>query len=205
MKKYAYGRVSAKDQKLERQLDAFADCGISFEKIFCDKKSGKDFDRKQYGRLMKKIRVGDLLVIKSIDRLGRNYDMILAEWKRITKEIGADILVLDMPLLDTRTTGDNLLGKLISDLVLQLLSFVAENERANNKVRQAEGIESAKKRGVKFGRPLSACPEDFSLIAGTYRNREITCSEAMELASMRPSTFFYYMKKLFPKIEEEAG
>lgn len=123
MKKYAYGRVSAKDQKLERQLDAFADCGISFEKIFCDKKSGKDFDRKQYGRLMKKIRAGDLLVIKSIDRLGRNYDMILAEWKRITKEIGADILVLDMPLLDTRTTGDNLLGKLISDLVLQLLSF----------------------------------------------------------------------------------
>ena len=146
---YAYGRVSAKDQKLERQLDAFMRCGIAFNKIYCDKKSGKDFEREQYKKMIKKIKTGDLLVVKSIDRLGRNYDAIIIEWKHITQEVGADILVLDMPILDTRTYK-NLIGRLIADIVLQLLSFVAENERENIRTRQAEGIAIAKQKAIRF-------------------------------------------------------
>lgn len=202
---YAYGRVSSKDQKLERQFDAFDGCGIAFDHIYADKQSGKDFERKDYNRLLKKIRAGDLLVIQNIDRLGRNYDMILDEWKRITKDIGADILVLDIPLLDTRCKGDSLIGRLISDLVLQLLSFVAENERNNIRQRQAEGIRAAKKRGVKFGRPLTACPPDFPKIVQAYRKKEISCSEAMELSRMKPSTFFYYLKKHLTNFEGQSS
>ncbi len=143
---YGYARVSASDQNLGRQIEEFLKFGIEKNKIFCDKKSGKNFDRKEYTRLIRRLRAGDLLVVKSIDRLGRNYDMIIAEWKKITSKIGADILVLDMPLLDTRDKADNLIGKFISDIVLQLLSFVAENERINIRTRQAEGIALAKHR-----------------------------------------------------------
>ena len=131
--------------------------------------------------------------------------MILDEWKRITKDIGADILVLDIPLLDTRSKGDSLIGRLISDLVLQLLSFVAENERNNIRQRQAEGIRAAKKRGVKFGRPLTACPPDFPKIVQAYRKKEISCSEAMELSRMKPSTFFYYLKKHLNNFEGQSS
>ena len=192
---YAYARVSCKDQKLERQFAAFDSCGITFVKIFCDKKSGKNFERQNYKKLTKKLREGDLLVIKSIDRLGRNYDCILHEWKRITKSIGADILVLDMPLLDTRCHEKNLIGKLISDIVLQLLSFVAENERNNIRTRQAEGIKAAKERGVKFGRPKLACPENFTAVAKAYAEHKISLSEALSLSGMKQSSFYRYIKQ----------
>ena len=190
---YAYARVSCIDQKLERQLAAFAECGITFDKIFCDKKSGENFERQSYKRLIKKLRAGDLLVIKSIDRLGRNYDRILNEWKRITKQIGADIYVIDMPLLDTRNHEKNLIGKFIADIVLQLLSFVAENERINIRTRQAEGIKAAKERGVKFGRPRIACPTNFPEIAQNYIQRKIGLAEALSLSNMKISSFYRYL------------
>ncbi len=135
---YAYARVSARDQNLTRQIEAFEKLGIPKDRIFCDKKSGKNFERRNYLRLIKRLKSGDLLVIKSIDRLGRNYEMIIEEWSRITNKIKANILVLDMPLLDTREKADTLVGKFISDIVLQVLSFVAENERENIRTRQAE-------------------------------------------------------------------
>ena len=190
---YAYGRVSAKDQKLERQLDAFMRCGIAFNKIYCDKKSGKDFERDQYKKMIKKIKTGDLLVIKSIDRLGRNYDAIIIEWKHITQDVGADILVLDMPFLDTRTYK-NLIGRLIADIVLQLLSFVAENERENIRSRQAEGIAIAKQKGVRFGRPRVTIPSNFSEVAAAYLSRKISYAEALRLTNLRPTTFYRYIK-----------
>ena len=190
---YAYGRVSAKDQKLERQLDAFMRCGIAFNKIYCDKKSGKDFEREQYKKMIKKIKTGDLLVVKSIDRLGRNYDAIIIEWKHITQEVGADILVLDMPILDTRTYK-NLIGRLIADIVLQLLSFVAENERENIRTRQAEGIAIAKQKGIRFGRPRVTIPSNFSEIAAAYLSHTISYAEALRLTNLRPSTFYRYVK-----------
>ena len=192
---YAYARVSCKDQKLERQFASFADCGIAFERIYCDKKSGENFERLNYKRLIKKLRGGDLLVIKSIDRLGRNYDCILQEWKRITKEIGADIYVLGMPLLDTRCHEKNLVGKLIADIVLELLSFVAENERENIRSRQAEGIQAAKLRGVKFGRPPLVCPDNFKEIAEAYLKRAINLSDALQATKMKRSTFYTYLQK----------
>lgn len=192
---YAYARVSCKDQRLERQLAAFKACGIAFDKVFSDKKSGKDFERKSYERLIKKLRQGDLLVIKSIDRLGRNYDCILREWKRITKDIGADIYVLDMPLLNTKSHAQSLIGKFIADIVLQILSFVAENERINIRTRQAEGIKAAKARGVKFGRPKITCPENFASVAEAYISRKIRITEALTLTSMKPSSFYRYIKQ----------
>ena len=140
---YGYARVSSREQNLTRQLDSFSAFGIEKKRIYSDKKSGKDFERTNYLRLLKKLKAGDLLVIKSIDRLGRNYNTIIEEWSRITKQIGADILVLDMPLLDTRDKENSLVGKFISDIVLQILSFVAENERENIRARQREGIAAA--------------------------------------------------------------
>ena len=192
---YAYARVSSKDQNLERQLAAFYSCGISFDKIYCDKKSGKDFDRESYKKLLRKIKAGDLLVIKSIDRLGRNYDAVIEEWRRITKTVCADILVLDMPLLDTRSSDNKLIGKLISDIVLQLLSFVAENERENIRLRQAEGIAVALKNGIKFGRPRIALPQNFTDVAARYLTRRVSYSEALALTAMRPTTFYRYVKE----------
>ena len=164
--------------------------------IFCDKKSGKNFDRKEYTRLIKRLRAGDLIVIKSIDRLGRNYEMIIEEWKKITKQIGADILVLDMPLLDTRDKADNLVGRFISDVVLQLLSFVAENERQNIRARQAEGIALAKQRGISFGRPKKKYTDMFVEVTELYMERKIALADALDLLDVRPSTFYYHLHKL---------
>ena len=192
---YAYARVSSKDQNLSRQLNAFNNCNIEFKKIYCDKESGVNFERTSYKQLIKRLRYGDLLVITSIDRLGRNYDCIQQEWKRITKNIGADIYVLGMPLLDTRCHEKNLVGKLIADIVLELLSFVAENERENIRARQAEGIQAAKLRGVKFGRPPLVCPDNFKEIAEAYLKRAINLSDALQATKMKRSTFYTYLQK----------
>ncbi len=193
---YAYARVSAQDQNLLRQIDAFTEYGIEKSRVFSDKKSGKDFERENYKRLLKRLKSGDLLVIKSIDRLGRNYDQIIAEWNKITDTIGADILVLDMPLLDTRTKGDTLVGKFISDVVLQVLSFVAENERANIKMRQAEGIKSAKERGVRFGRPKRVYTEEFLSVVCGYIEKRIPLREALNRLNMKEDNFYFHVRKI---------
>ena len=193
---YAYARVSSRDQNLQRQTAAFIEFGIDKSRIFSDKKSGKDFDRKEYKRLLKKLKSGDLLVIKSIDRLGRNYDQIIAEWAFITNTVGADILVLDMPLLDTRTKADTLVGKFISDIVLQVLSFVAENERENIKQRQADGIRIAKQNGVKFGRPRKEYSDDFLSIATDYIHKRISSAEAMKVLGIRKDNFYYHIRQI---------
>lgn len=171
---YAYGRVSAADQNLNRQIDSFLAYGVKEKQIYTDKKSGKDFERENYKRMKKKLSCGDLLIVKSIDRLGRNYDMIIEEWADITRRIGADIFVMDMPLLDTRTNRGNLTGKLISDIVLQLLSYVAQKERENIKARQSEGIAAAKRRGVRFGRPNITIPSNFTATVEAYQSGAIT-------------------------------
>lgn len=192
---FAYGRVSAYDQNLDRQMNAFTAFGIPKKNIFCDKKSGKDFERKNYLRLLRKLKHGDLLVIKSIDRLGRNYKMIIEEWSRITNKIQADILVLDMPLLDTRSKSDTLVGKFISDIVLQVLSFVAENERENIRARQAEGIAAAKKKGIRFGRPPKTHSQNFFDVIFSYENKEISLQQALALTGMSQSNFYYHFHK----------
>ncbi|MCM1368403.1 MAG: recombinase family protein [Roseburia sp.] len=196
MATYAYGRVSARDQNLQRQIAAFSEYGIQQRCIFCDKKSGKDFERNGYKRLLKRLKRGDLLVIKSIDRLGRNYDQIIAEWSFITNNIGADILVLDMPLLDTRTKADSLVGKFISDIVLQVLSFVAENERENIKARQADGIRIAMNNGVKFGRPRRAYSDEFLAVANDYINKRIPSGAAMKTLGLKKQNFYYHMHRI---------
>lgn len=196
MKTYAYARVSARDQNLERQIEAFIKFGIDKSRIFSDKKSGKDFERNGYRRLIKLLKRGDLLVIKSIDRLGRNYDQIIAEWAHITNCVGADILVLDMPLLDTRSKGDTLVGKFISDIVLQILSFVAESERANIKARQADGIRIAKLNGVKFGRPKKNYSDKFLSVAFDYINKSITSDTAMRLLEIKRDNFYYHVRQI---------
>lgn len=157
---YGYVRVSSQEQNEDRQLIAMAEAGVARGNIFMDKQSGKDFERPNYKKLIKRLRPGDTLIIKSIDRLGRNYEEIQNQWRFITKEKKVDIVVIDMPLLDTRR-DKNLLGTFISDLVLQLLSFISENERTTIRQRQAEGIAAAKKRGVRFGRPTKEAPPDF--------------------------------------------
>lgn len=192
---YAYIRVSTKQQNIDRQYIEIKEFGIDNKHIFVDKESGKDFERINYKKLIKKIKKGDLLVVKSIDRLGRNYHMILEEWSRITKTIGADIKVLDMPLLDTRIEGKNLVGKFISDVVLQVLSFVAENERSNIKKRQAEGIRIAKEKGVKFGRPRVVLPANTDDILDKYINHEITNTEAASLIGISRGTFFRLVRE----------
>ena len=196
MSTYAYGRVSAKDQNLQRQLTAFYEFGIESNRIYVDKKSGKDFERSAYKKLMKRLRAGDLLVIKSIDRLGRNYNQIIEEWNTITNTVGADILVLDMPLLDTRTKAETLVGKFISDIVLQVLSFVAENERENIKARQAEGIRAAKLKGVKFGRPERIYSEEFLSAADDYIKKRISLKTALKVSGMKQDNFYYHIAKI---------
>lgn len=191
---YGYARVSSKDQKLDRQLIELENFGIEPENIYCDKQSGKNFDRTNYQILKSKLKKGDLLVIKSIDRLGRNYDMIIEEWAHITKSIDCDIVVLDMNLLDTRSENKNLVGKFIADIVLQILSFVAENERTNIKQRQAEGIKIAKENGVKFGRPNKKLPNNFQEVARQYLDKKISFEKALEKTKMTKSTFYKYLK-----------
>ncbi len=198
---YAYARVSSKDQNLQRQIAAFSEFGIDKSRIFSEKKSGKDFERKEYKRLLKKLTSGDLLVIKSIDRLGRNYSQIIEEWNRITNIIGADILVLDMPLLDTRTKSDTLVGKFISDIVLQVLSFVAENERENNKARQAEGIKIAREKGVRFGRPSFLYTDEFLTVADDYLCKRIKLRTALKLLNIKQDNFYYHIRKLRNALE----
>lgn len=189
-------RVSARDQNLQRQVEAFTELGIPSDHIFAEKKSGKDFCREEYERLLSHLHQGDLLVVKSLDRLGRNYEHILEEWRRITQTIGADIRVLDMPLLDTHSRKDTLVGRFIADLVLQVLSFVAENERVNIRARQAEGIRIAKAKGVKFGRPPQAPTAQFEKVAERYLKKDIALREALSLLHMGKSTFYRYLARL---------
>lgn len=191
---YAYIRVSTKQQKIDRQYEEIKEFNVDDKKIYIDKESGKDFDRTNYKKLIKKIKKDDLLIIKSIDRLGRNYQMILEEWARITKTIGADIKVIDMPLLDTRIEGKNLVGKFISDIVLQVLSFVAEKERNNIKQRQAEGIRIAKEKGIKFGRPKVVLPPNTNEIIERYINKELTNNQAAKIIGVSRGTFFRIVK-----------
>ncbi len=193
---YAYARVSAKDQNLQRQLTAFDEFGIEKRHIFSEKKSGKDFQRIEYRRLLQKLKSGDLLVITSIDRLGRNYNQIIEEWNKIVNEIGADILVLDMPLLDTREKSDTLVGKFISNIVLQVLSFVAENERENIKLRQMEGIRVAKEKGVRFGRPSIVYSKEFLSVANGYIDKRIKLKNALQILNINQSNFYYHIRKI---------
>lgn len=188
MSVYGYARVSSADQNEDRQLIALGGQGLSMNQIYIDKCSGKDFNRPRYRSLLRKLKSGDILYIKSIDRLGRNYEEIQEQWRVITREKGADIVVLDMPLLDTRQ-GKDLLGTFISDLVLQLLSFVAENERRNIRQRQAEGIAAAKLRGVRFGRPEKPLPENFAELYGRWERGEITALAAARECGIPYSTF----------------
>jgi len=192
---YAYIRVSTKHQNIDRQYEEIKTLDIDDKYIYIDKESGKDFDRTKYQKLIKKLKKDDLLIIKSIDRLGRNYQMIIDEWTRITKNIEANIKVLDMPLLDTRIEGKNLVGKFISDIVLQVLSFVAENERANIKQRQMEGIRIAKEKGVKFGRPKVVTPPNTNDILDRYINHETTNTEAASLMGVSRGTFFRLVRE----------
>lgn len=193
-KVFGYGRVSSKDQNIERQLLAFKEYRIDERDIYIDKQSGKDFDRSNYNVLKNVLRENDLLVIKSIDRLGRNYSMIIEEWKDITKNIKADIVVIDMPLLDTRNNKD-LLGTFISDLVLQILSYVAEQERSFIKQRQKEGIENAKNKGIKFGRPRIEKPSNFDMVVNKWKNKELKSKEAMEILGLKPNSFYNLLKR----------
>ena len=186
---YGYIRVSSRDQNEDRQKIALREVGVPDANVFMDKQSGKDFNRPQYKKLLRKLKKDDLLYIKSIDRLGRNYEEILQQWRHLTKDKGIDIVVLDMPLLDTRR-GKDLMGTFLSDIVLQVLSFVAENERSNIRQRQAEGIAAAKAKGVKFGRPPLPLPENFYEIHRDWRMKKLTVKQAAEACCMPVSTFY---------------
>jgi len=186
---FGYIRVSSREQNEDRQVIALKEFNIPEENLYIDKQSGKDFDRKEYKRLIKRIREDDLIIIKSIDRLGRNYNEILEQWRLITKVKKADIFVIDMPILNTRR-GKDLMGTFLSDVVLQLLSYVAENERVNIRQRQAEGIAAAKARGVKFGRPRKAVPKNFYSVHKKWRNKEISLITAAKECNLPKSTFF---------------
>ncbi len=188
-KVYGYIRVSTREQNIERQVISLLEAGVSEKNIYIDKQSGKNFQRPAYKKMMSRVREGDLIIIKSIDRLGRNYQEIMEQWRIITKEKKADIRILDMPLLDTTQTKD-LLGTFISDVVLQLLSFVAENERDNIRQRQAEGIAAAKARGVRFGKPVIPMPENFPELYGQWETGSITINELAGLCNMGRSTMY---------------
>ena len=187
---YGYIRVSTKEQNEDRQVLALKGLSIQRENLFVDKQSGKDFHRPQYERMVRKLQKDDLLYVKSIDRLGRSYGDILEQWRILTKEKGVDIVVLDMPLLDTRW-GKDLIGTFLSDIVLQILSFVAENERVNIRQRQAEGIAAAKARGVHLGRPAAPLPPGFEEALSKWKKGEITGTQAAKLCKMPLSTFRY--------------
>ena len=194
MSVYGYIRVSSKDQKEDRQQIALKEVGVERQNIYVDKQSGKDFNRPQYKKMLRKLKKDDLLYIKSIDRLGRNYEEILQQWRFLTKEKGVDIVVLDMPLLDTRR-GKDLMGTFLSDIVLQVLSFVAENERTNIKQRQAEGIAAAKAKGIKFGRPPLPLPENFYEVHKAWRAKKITLKQVAEACNMPVGTFYGKARK----------
>ena len=191
---YGYARVSSKEQNEDRQIQALLDNGVEDRFIFVDKQSGKDFCRNQYQILKNALRENDLLVVKSIDRLGRNYNMIIDEWRDITKNIKADIRVLDMPILDT-SKNKELLGTVITDIVLGLLSYVAEQERTFINQRQREGIDIALSKGVKFGRPKIEKPHNFDDVVFRWKNKEIKTKEAMELLNLKPNTFYNFINE----------
>ena len=192
---YGYIRVSTREQNEDRQRLALAALPVPEENIYMDKQSGKDFERPQYRRLVRRLRRDDLLYVKSIDRLGRNYSEILEQWRMLTKEKGVDIAVLDMPLLATRR-GKDLMGTFLSDIVLQVLSFVAENERDNIRQRQAEGIAAAKARGVRFGRPPLPLPDNFHMLHQAWRGQKITLRQAARACGMPTGTFYSKAIKL---------
>ena len=192
---YGYIRVSSRDQNEDRQVLALRGMAVPEKNLYADRQSGKDFERPQYKRLLRKMQKDDLLYIKSIDRLGRNYGEILEQWRILTKEKGIDIVVLDMPLLDTRR-GKDLMGTFLSDIVLQVLSFVAENERNNIRQRQAEGIAAAKARGVRFGRPPRPLPANFYEVHKDWRAKKITLKQAAEACNMPVGTFYGKVRKL---------
>ena len=194
MSVYGYIRVSSKDQKEDRQQIALKEVGVELQNIYVDKQSGKDFNRPQYKKMLRKLKKDDLLYIKSIDRLGRNYEEILQQWRILTKEKGVDIVVLDMPLLDTRR-GKDLMGTFLSDIVLQVLSFVAENERTNIKQRQAEGIAAAKAQGIKFCRPPLPLPDNFYEVHKAWRSKKITLKQAAAACNMPVGTFYGKARK----------
>ncbi|WP_080802536.1 recombinase family protein [Arabiibacter massiliensis] len=192
---YGYARVSAKDQSLGRQMDALAAFPVEKARIFADKSSGKDFERPQYRRLLARLRAGDVLVVKSIDRLGRNYNEILEQWRVLTKEKEAHVVVLDMPLLDTRNEQNGITGVFLADLMLQLLSYVAQVERENIRQRQAEGIAAARARGVRFGRPAIELPSTYRPVKEAYLSGRITRKEAARHLDVCVSTFDRWLKR----------
>lgn len=202
-KTYGYIRVSSMDQNEDRQLFALHGIGIADPLIFMDKRSGKNFDRPQYKKLVQKLKPGDLLYIQSIDRLGRNYEEIQEQWRILTKEKNIDICVIDMPLLDTRN-GKDLMGTFIADLVLQILSFVAQSERESIKKRQAEGIAAAKEKGVHLGRKASPLPENFHAVYQKWKNGEISGTAAAKECGMPLSSFRYRVQKLEEKIDSSV-
>ena len=191
---YGYIRVSSTDQNEDRQLIALTEHGVAKENIFADKQSGKDFNRPQYRLMTNLLRPGDLLVILSIDRLGRNYEEIQRQWQILTREIGIDICVIDMPLLDTRN-GKDLLGTFIADLVLQILSFVAQSERESIKKRQAQGIAAAKAKGVRFGRPEIKVPENFGMLVNAWEAEQISLEYLLKRCGMSKATFYRRLRE----------
>lgn len=197
---FAYCRVSSNDQNEDRQVQAMLELGIMERDIFVDKQSGKNFERPKYQALKEQLRKGDVLVIKSIDRLGRNYKQICEEWREITGELGANIKVLDLPLLDTTRT-DGLIGQVISDIVLQLLGYVAEQERAFIRQRQAEGIACAKAKGKKLGRPAVQFPKNWDEVYAIWQDEKITAREAMKRLGMKPTSFYKLVKSYSKKKE----
>ena len=200
----AYIRVSTKEQNIDRQLLALQSYEITPNNIYCDYQSGKDFKRPAYQELLKKLREGDLLIIKSIDRLGRNYNEILIQWQHITKDIKADILVLDMELLDTRQKSGNLTGTLISDLVLQIFAYVAQTEREFISQRQAEGIAAAKLKGKKFGRPPAELPIEFEEMCKRCLKGEFSIREGAKRVGISHSTFYRHYKIFLQNLSEKA-
>ena len=191
---YGYARVSSKEQNEERQIKSLIENGVEERFIFVDKQSGKDFNRSQYQVLKNALRENDILVIKSIDRLGRNYNMIIEEWRDITKNIKADIKIIDLPIINTDRNKE-LLGTVISDIVLGLLSFVAQQEREFIRQRQREGINNAMNKGVKFGRPKINKPQNFDEVVSKWQKKEITAVEAMKILDLRANTFYNLLKK----------
>ena len=194
MCKYGYVRVSSTDQNEDRQLLDMQNLGIDDKNIYVDKQSGKDFNRPEYQRLFSALKKGDLLYIKSIDRLGRNYKEIIEQWQMLTKDMEVDVVVIDMPLLDTRTAKD-LLGTFIADLVLQVLSFVAQNERENIKKRQEEGIRAAKLRGVEFGRPIKKAPDNFDVLIKQWKKGKLSADEVAKMCDMSIATFYRRLRE----------
>lgn len=199
---YGYVRVSTREQNEDRQVIALREYGIYDRCIFIDKQSGKDFERPQYKKMIKKLRYGDTIVIKSIDRLGRNYNEIIRQWRMLTKDRGVSICVLDMPILNSDDRED-LTRTLISDIVLQLLSYVAQTEREYIHQRQAEGIEAAKERGVVFGRPARPLPDNFSSVYALYKNKKITLAQAAKTCGMPKSTFYGIVSRKMKDEEEK--